>query len=385
MLTVQVLDELDAVEDAGAYRLLSVTERDMRAGEWYLELPLASPGARALRGVDWPGIEVYNPEDDTRFGGFVTRRGVRSNADTGPVAWFRGLDFQAWMNGWLAWPNPLDVNDFWQPVGTSGNLSLTSSMHNQAGLSFGFAATADRQMPGVAGITVNDPDAGPAPAWTVEAQPTLDLFRGWCTGTDYTFRLRLNRPSVGGGELLFETPARGTIDEPFDIVNGSYAGYDASEVAALASRAIAMGAEDDDPGAAAGERFVSDQKVTPTDWRSRYWEVFRDRFGLDQTQLDSETGDWLAELSDTESIDVSDAIVSGYGQRFTLGDYVDVKLDDDTTITTTVAATTIRADGGSDPVRTLSFGSEALGVEELMLERMTRLASRIVALERLGG
>lgn len=382
MLTVQVLDQLDAVEDAGAYVTLSATERDMASGEWYLELPLRSPGARALRGVDWPGIEVYDPADGSRFAGFVTRRGIRASAETGPIAWFRGLDFKGWMAGWLAWPNPNDPGDFWIPTGTSGNLSLTSSMHNQAGVTFGPTAPVERRMPGATGFLVNDPNAGPAPAWTVEGQDLLSLFRGWCTGTDYTFDLRLNRPSVTGGELLFSTPTRGTVEEPFDLVSGSYAGYDASEVAALASRAISMGGEDSGPGAAPGERLTTDQITPSTDWRSRYWEVFRDRSGLDQTQLDSETADWLAELGATESIDVSDALAVGYGTLVNLGWYVDVKLDDDFAITTTVSATTLRAVGGGQPIRTLSFGSEALTPEELALERLARVARRVARLER---
>lgn len=382
MLSVVALDGIEQVEDCADFLAISASERDMRAGEWYLEMPRDSAGARALRGVTYPGIEIYDQRDDSRFGGFVTRRGIRRDGPGEPeVAYFYGLDFQGWLQGWLAWPDTTDVSNFWDYVG-GNTLSATSAMHNYADYTFGLGALPERQMPNVAGIWVNDPDGGPVPSWIVEGQPILSLYRGWCTGTDYTFRLRLNRPSVGGGELLFSTPQRGTVAEPFDIETGSLSSYDAAEVAALATRAIGMGDEDTGPGALPGQRFVTDQVTPSVDWRSRYWEVLRNRETLDQAQLDTDIADWAQTLRQTESIDLADARVAGWGSLIDLGWTAELRLETDVTISAPVAATTLRAEGGSEAVRTISFGSEALGAQELMLDRMSRMAERIARLER---
>lgn len=384
MLSVYALDGLDRIGSITGYSLLRVTERDIQAGEWWLEMPLggATSTATALRLATWPGIEVVDEDTGWRFGGFLTGRGIRKKGNEPTHAVFRGLDFQGWLQGWLAWPDSADVDNFWKRVLGSG-LTLSTSIHNLAVFTFGASALPERQMPAVAGIGVDDPNGGPSPTWLVEGQPFLELVRGWCTDQPYTVRLQLARPTGSTGELRFSATARPIVNRLFEAETGRLGDIETDETAALASRAITMGAED---GVEAGSRYVSDQVAPSTDWRFRYWERFRERPSLEQAELDIETVDWLAELGPTTSVDLGELeIGSGWGREIDLGWFADVRVEPGSAalVSTTVAASTLTVQGGRTR-RTVSLGNENLTPQESMAHQLAAMAQRVKRLEREG-
>ncbi len=385
MLSVYALDGIDRIGAITGYSKLRATERDIQAGEWHLEMPLGSATSVAtkLRLATWPGIEIVDEDTGWRFGGFLTGRGIRREGNTPTHAVFRGLDFQGWLQGWLAWPDSSDVDRFWARVVASAALSLTTGIHNLATFTFGSSALAERQMPDVAGIGVDDPNGGPAQSWIVEGQPFLELVRGWCVDQPYTVRLVLARPDGDGGELRFSAKARPTVNRLFEADTGSLGDMEVDEAAALASRAISMGEED---GVEPGSRYVSDQVTPSTDWRNRYWEAFRERPSLAQTELDIETIDWLYEMGPTSSVQLGEIeIGSGWGRDMDIGWFADVRIEpgSSTLLPTTVAASTLTVEGGQVR-RTVSLGEENLTPQELMAQQLAAMAQRVRRLEREG-
>lgn len=378
MLRVYALDDMDITQEFGTHELLRAREVDLGMGEWRIEVPY-SPAVRALYDATWPGIEIVDTDTGWRFGGFQTARGTTVDGAGEPLYWFAGLDFQAWLNGWVVWPDA-DSANFWMRV-IGDTLPLTTATHNLAYFQFGPGpADAARQMPHLVGVGSNDPAAGPVPVFWFEGQRLLDLWSGWFTGTDYTVRLRLIRSGAGAGQLEFTTPERAVTEKVYEAATGAIGRVDTEERAAAATRAIMMGG--DVAGGEAGERYVSDQAVPAAGWGSRYWETFRDRAGLEQAELDDETVKWLADLGPTESVTLGDVEVSGWGRTIDLGWKAQVRTTAGAGLLP-VTASTVESKGGR-VTRTASFGAEQLSPSEELARQVAALSARLYRLERFG-
>ena len=381
-MSVWALDGLDRIDTIADYRTLTYSSRDMLAGDWTITLPLGdgSSAASQLLAADYPGLEVFDPSTRERFAGFLTDFEIVEQAGQPTLVTLSGLDFQGWLQGWLAWPDSGNVQRWWNLAG-GDTLSLTTAIHNQAVFTFGASALAERQMPDVSGIGSNDPDAGPAPSWLIEGQPILELFREWCTGTDYTFRLELDRTS-DSASLLFSTPARGVAPRTYGSGDLGFAAVRVKRSAALGTRAIAMGADDPAP-TETGDRVVSDQQGFGTDWTDRYWEVFRDRGSSpNQAELDDETANWLTSMSATASARIADAVVPGWGTELQLGWKVNVRAGQTVTETTVTEATVTGTPEGF--TRTVSFGDGVVSPETLLAQRLAAVSARLARAERQG-
>lgn len=384
MLKLMALDGLDVIGEIVDFLKVDITERDLRAGSWSVELPDTSI-ARRMRNADWPGLAAYDPETGWWWGGFVTEEDLE--LDRGRLTFsFSGLDFQAELANRPFLPSMPNLDQgTWNPNYAVNNLSLTSAAFNIAYFTFGPAAQAGWEIPGLEFDA--DPNGGPVEPWLPSFSNCLELWRAQFTDRDWTVRLRYDqRQTVVDSvpRLEFSTPQRATSPLLFSTQTGEITSARVSERAALSTDCISAGDWVDETDQSQGRLFARD--VTPaTSWRTRRTYSFVDRPGLDQTQIDVENEAYHRSQGQRKSVEIDSVNVGGWGRDIDIGWLARVQLGEGPYAETDLLpVNTMRLTFDVDQgwQRGIGLGVANPKGQSFVYHALTRIAERVNRLDR---
>ena len=378
-MEIYALDGLTQIDRLTRYTRVEQKERDLATGSWQVEIPVDSAEAtvRRLKAATWPGIELWDPDTNWRFGGFLTSITSTKDRSGRRIVRLVGADFQTDLQLRLDWPDAAVLSNWWSQV-YGGTIPLTSDAHNMMHLNAGAGAVAQRQM---AYLTFGtDPGTGTPKARRIKGIPLLEVLAGMFTGEDSTARLRLVRPSAAVNSIQFDTPARQLSTVIVDGRDGRYGNLTVTETADTATFVIGMGAEIV-PGTLP-DRFVALAAINNTDWRSRHIETFLNRPSTNtQARLLDECTTHLNGARRRRKVQVDAADVEGYGADVDLGWYIDVTDGDSFNATVDrlpVVASTLTYTHQTGWRRTVDLGTEFYDRrEDSIIDAVTRLARRV--------
>lgn len=377
------LDQLDIFHDHVAAQF---TERKLGVGGWRLEVPVGvgSTAAAKLAAATWAGIEVWDPDTQFRYGGYLTSIEISRRADLATIV-FAGNDFQTELQNRLDWPDTDDVSDWWRHI-VGGLLPLTTEARTIVDKNAGPSAQAFRQLAGIQFEAV-DPAAGSAPARRLKGLPVLQVLAELMAGQSHFGRLRLDRPDtipIPGARLLFETPEVVAASTALSVEQGDVETLRLTDRADRATYLIGMGAEN---GGSPGERHVATRSTAATGWRTRHKEAFHNRPGTDTlADLGSELDSLLAAAVGGYRAKVEGVQVRGYGPAgdLDLGFQVPVSIGEGTAAVTellNVNASTLTYTTDREWVRTVDLGDEELTGTAAVRNDLARLTARVREIE----
>jgi hypothetical protein len=358
--------------------------------------------ARLLLAATNPGIELWDPNTDWRYGGFLTRyQIVRTPSEHTLI--LHGLDFQAELSRRLdrpaaslaAWDAPVT------PVSSSITTAARTLVINNAGPS----APAIRRIPN---LTIGpNPGAGFIVDREPNGQPLLERFKDWFTDFTHTAQLRLLRTITDTGDtpsLHFSTPARPVATRlslsPGSASLGTFRTSEeaagATEIAVLTGFENMSGYRDTRWGVTFGPSgvVIGATTGTPTDWRWHRSEAFFARPGLgedgDTDVVDQEISNLAVENDATRSVSFSGVEVDGYGRDIDVGWLVNAAIDptldesgEASYVQLPVVASTITFLPQEGWRRTVDVGAEVLSDGPAAIyDRLARLTRRIRDIER---
>ena len=349
-MLIRSLDGINPLDDIIEYSEVELVQRDLDSGYWSITLPARGLDAPAYRWLNAPnpGIEVFDPNTEFRFGG-PARKATRRHDRNRTTVTISGVDFQALLGSRLAWPNPQNLSDWWKSQDPEGetrypdppltrSMPLTSAAFWLVDQNMGPSALLQRQL---ASLTYG-PDfaAGGTKSFKSVGEPLLAVLREWFTDSPFGAGLRFKRDQVGAGTpgtLLFECGARpysqfaltdATVDEwvvEDTAAEGTWVlamgGTDKDRIE-LERAALGLGEDDSDPTM----RFLTElaDPLVDQTWLRPYNEVFLNRSSL---AFDLVTGGPLIEAATDElrrkgpkrSLHIPDVTVETFGQDLHIG------------------------------------------------------------------
>lgn len=355
MIQVYVLDGLNRVAEVKDFISLSVTERDLDAGAWSIQLPFGQGlggAAETWLSLAKPGIEVVEQNDGFAYGGYVTNYKIEYRP-LGSVATLNGKDFQSRLANRLSYPDPANLSRWWTK--TSRTMPLLSAVWWLVNNNCGPGALAHRRIPNFA--MVPDPGMGDPKTFTCTGEPVLEVIKTWLAETPWTMRLKLDRKrdAGGAGQQVTQTfnlgarPYSGavlhlgnlqnwTLEETASKTTWTLAQGNTNKAGVTAARAaLGLGTNDPDPPV----RYMTEaaDPIVNQNWRNEYVEEMITRQAKTFPDLTAETHTYQDSIKPQLAVVVEDLEVQAYGRDLEIGWYVPF----------TPLSPTVQAGGGPFP------------------------------------